>query len=153
MRRMVLVDTVVLVVYHTILVLSLYFAFAGHNQPGGGFVGGLVAGAGISLRYIAGGMPAVRAALPIGPYTALGTGLLVSTMCALVPVLLGGDLLEHAALSFSLPAIGTMKATTALPFDLGVYLLVVGVTLAAFEAFGSDDERSGEQRSAGGGAS
>jgi multisubunit Na+/H+ antiporter MnhB subunit len=148
---MMLVDTVVLVVYHSILVLSLYFAFAGHNQPGGGFVGGLVAGAAISLRYIAGGLPAVRAALPIGPYTALGTGLLISTLCATVPVLLGGGVLEHATLSLTLPAIGTMKATTALPFDLGVYLLVVGVTLAAFEAFGGDDDMPAEHEPVDGG--
>lgn len=138
MRRLVLVDTTVLVVYHAIVVLSLYLLFAGHNQPGGGFVGGLVAGAGLALHYVAGGTAAVRAAARVAPTTLLGLGLLASATTAAVPMLLGGDVLEHDVMSVTLPLIGELKATTALTFDIGVYLLVVGVVLAAFEAFGVD---------------
>ena len=53
----------------------LYLLFSGHNQPGGGFVGGLVAGSAISLRYLAGGIEGVRSISRFQPWTILGTGL------------------------------------------------------------------------------
>ena len=54
------VDVSVRVVFHAVLMMSLWLLFAGHNQPGGGFVGGLLAGSAITLRYIAGGIDEVR---------------------------------------------------------------------------------------------
>ncbi len=124
--------------YPSILALSLYFLFAGHNQPGGGFVGGLTAGAAVSLRYIAGGVAAVRSSLRLAPWTVLGGGLAIATVTALVPLATGNSLLEHAAFESDLGVLGTIKATSALPFDIGVYLVVVGLVLMAYEAFGDD---------------
>jgi multicomponent Na+:H+ antiporter subunit A len=124
--------------YASILVLSTYFLFAGHNQPGGGFVGGLTAGAAISLRYISGGVSAVRSSIRLAPWTVLGGGLAIATTTALVPLALGNSLLEHASFERDLPILGTLKATSALPFDIGVYLVVVGLVLMAYEAFGDD---------------
>jgi len=124
--------------YPSILVLSAYFLFAGHNQPGGGFVGGLTAGAAISLRYLSGGVAAVRNSFRLAPWTILGGGLTISAATALVPLVTGNSLLEHADLSWDLGPLGTMKATSALPFDIGVYLVVVGLVLMAYEAFGDD---------------
>lgn len=138
MKRLVVVDTSVRVLYHSILVLSLYFLFAGHNQPGGGFVGGLTAGAAVSFRYVAGGVDEVRRAFPVRASTILGTGLLVSTLTAIVPMALGHMVLEHAAFETTLPVLGSVKATSALPFDIGVYLVVLGLVLMMFEAFGDD---------------
>lgn len=140
MKRLVVVDTSVRVVYHSILVLSLYFLFAGHNQPGGGFVGGLVAGAAISFRYVAGGVAEVRQVFPVRPWTILGGGLFLAAGTALVPILTGNALLEHAAWQADLPLLGAVKATSALPFDIGVYLVVLGLILMMFEAFGDDGE-------------
>ncbi|MCU0261195.1 MAG: hypothetical protein MUE78_09270 [Ilumatobacteraceae bacterium] len=140
MKQLRIVDTSVRVLYHSIFVLSLYFLFAGHNQPGGGFAGGLTAGAAISLRYIARGVGSVRRAFPVQPWTILGSGLLLSATVAIVPLLLGGAVLEHDDVTVELPLLGTVKATTALPFDIGVYLLVLGLTLMAFEAFGDEPE-------------
>ena len=59
-RRLVTLDETVPLLFRVVMVGSIYLLFAGHNQPGGGFVGGLVAGAAISLRYIAGGIDEVR---------------------------------------------------------------------------------------------
>jgi multicomponent Na+:H+ antiporter subunit A len=139
-ERLPVVDTSANLLYGSILVLSLYFLFAGHNQPGGGFVGGLTAGAAISLRYVAGGIAAVRNALRLKPWTVLGSGLLVSAVTAVVPLLAGQQLLEHADLEADLPVLGTLKVTSALPFDIGVYLVVIGIVLMAYEAFGDDAE-------------
>lgn len=66
-HRSVIFDTTVRVVFDAAIVLSLYLLFAGHNQPGGGFVGGLVAAAALALRYLAGGIDEVRPLLPVGP--------------------------------------------------------------------------------------
>jgi len=136
MRRSVILDTSIRLEYHPVLVLSLYLLFAGHNQPGGGFVGGLVAGIAIALRFIAGGIDEVRAALPARPWSLLGLGLVVASVTAVVPLAFGGALLEAGKLQRDAPLLGTIKTTTALFFDIGVYLVVVGLVLMMFEAFG-----------------
>lgn len=146
MRPSLIVDTSVRVLYHSIWVVSLYFLFAGHNQPGGGFVGGLTAGAAIALRYVAGGVDAVRGAVPLRPWTVLGSGLVLASATAIIPMVQGGQVLEHAVFSAELPLLGAIKATSALPFDIGVYLVVLGVVLMMFEAFGGEvayDETTG----------
>ncbi|HUF99201.1 MAG TPA: hydrogen gas-evolving membrane-bound hydrogenase subunit E [Ilumatobacter sp.] len=139
------------VLFPSIVVLSLYFLFAGHNQPGGGFVGGLTAGAAISLRYVAGGVTSVRESFRFKPWTILGGGMVLSIGTALVPLLSGRSLLEHSSIERDVVVLGTVKATTALPFDVGVYLVVIGLVLMAFEAFGDDvapDSGSGSVGSA-----
>ena len=138
--RSPVVDASVRVLFASIGVLSLYFLFAGHNQPGGGFVGGLTAGAAISLVFVAGGLTSVRSLLPVPAWVVLGSGLVVAVVTAITPIVLGGAVLEHALFEADLPLIGTMKATSALPFDIGVYLVVVGLVLMAYEAFGEDPE-------------
>ena len=145
MRRLLVLDASVRVLFPSILVLSIYFLFTGHNQPGGGFVGGLAAGAGISVRYVAGGVSAVRRTLPFAPWYVLGTGLLVSVGTALVPMLLGGAVLEHVTWEGDVPVLGHVKTTSALVFDIGVYLIVVGLVLMVFEAFGEDIEHEVER--------
>jgi multicomponent Na+:H+ antiporter subunit A len=143
-KRLLDLDTSVRVLFPSILVLSIYFLFTGHNQPGGGFVGGLAAGAAISLRYVARGVPAVRGILPFQPWLVLGTGLLLSVLTAFVPMLTGHAILEHAVWEADLPIIGHVKVTSALPFDVGVYLIVVGLVLMVFEAFGEDPDHEVE---------
>lgn len=143
MKRSLIVDTSVHFIFYSVLVLSLYLLFAGHNQPGGGFVGGLVAGAAVGLRYIAGGIDAVREASPVQPWTILGVGLLVAALTALAPVVMGNAILEAATADWHLPVLGDVHATSATVFDIGVYLVVVGLMLMVFEAFG-DDPRTDE---------
>lgn len=143
MKRLVILDRSVRVLFHPVLIASLYLLFAGHNQPGGGFVGGLVAGAAVAMQYVAGGIDEVRRLSRFRPWTILGTGLLLTFSTASLPLLLGDQVLETAVLEGDLPIIGPLKATSALLFDLGVYLLVVGLVLMIFEAFG--DEPAPEQ--------
>ena len=140
-RRSVVLETAVRVVFHTILVFGLYLLFAGHNQPGGGFVGGLVAGCAFVLRYIAGGRAALRAAVPVDPGIPLGLGLLLAAGTGAAAWLLGGQFLESGKVELDLPVLGTLKATSALPFDLGVFLVVVGLVLAMLRTLGAEAER------------
>ena len=138
MRRLLVLDVSVRLLYPSIMVLSLYFLFAGHNQPGGGFVGGLTAAAGISIRYVAGGVAAVRESFRLQPWTVLGGGLALSVGTAIFPLLLGNTILEHGSYKVHPPLLGEVKITSALSFDVGVYFIVVGLVLMIFEAFGDD---------------
>lgn len=116
-----------------------YFLFVGHNLPGGGFVGGLVAGAAVSLRYVSGGATAVRSTFRMPSHVILGVGLTLSAVTAIVPIILGGSILEHGEWETHLPIFGKVKFVSALPFDIGVFLVVIGLVLMLFAAFGDDD--------------
>jgi len=140
-RRSVVLETAVRLVFHTILVFGVYLLFAGHNQPGGGFVGGLVAGLAFVLRYLAGGRSALRAAVPIDPGVLLGLGLLLAALTGVVALPLGGDFLESGVLKATLPLLGEVKLVSALFFDMGVFLVVVGLVLALLRTLGAEAER------------
>jgi multicomponent Na+:H+ antiporter subunit B len=135
-RRSLILDVGVQVLFHGILLLSLYLLFAGHNKPGGGFIGGLVCAAAFGLRYAAGGIDELRSVHRLGATTLLGAGLLVAASTAVASLLVGGQLLTSGKLEGDLPLLGHVKATSALPFDLGVYLVVVGLVLMVLEALG-----------------
>lgn len=136
--RLVFVDTSVRVVFHVVLLMSLWLLFAGHNQPGGGFVGGLLAGSAVTLRYMAGGIDEVRGLSRFRPWTVLGTGILLAAATATIPLLVGNGVLAVGLASLDLPLIGAVTVSSALAFDTGVYLAVVGMVLMAFESFGDD---------------
>jgi multicomponent Na+:H+ antiporter subunit A len=100
------IDAATRLLFTSIVVLSVYFLFAGHNQPGGGFVGGLVVGAALSFRFIAGGLPAVRNTVRVPARLVLGGGLALAIGTALIPIIFGGSILEHASLKLDLPIFG-----------------------------------------------
>ncbi len=137
-----LLDPTVRVVVPAALVLALYFLFAGHNQPGGGFAGGLVAGAALALVFVAGGIEAVRAIVRLRPTTVIGSGLALSAATALVPLLLGHGVLSSAKGSIDLPVLGVVHVTSALAFDAGVFVVVIGVVAAILESFGPSEVAS-----------
>jgi multicomponent Na+:H+ antiporter subunit A len=137
-RRSLILDTTVRLVFDAALVLSVYLLFAGHNQPGGGFVGGLVAGAAIALRYIAGGLDEIHAMVPMRPWIFLSVGLALAAGAALVPIVVGQTPLDQRAFEWDLAVLGNVKLTTATVFDSGVYLIVIGLVLMIFEGLGED---------------
>jgi multicomponent Na+:H+ antiporter subunit A len=140
-RRSVVLETAVRLVFHTVLVFSLYLLFAGHNQPGGGFVGGLVAGAAFVLRYVAGGRAALKAAVPVDPGVPVGAGLALAAGTGMAAWVFGGQFLESGKVELTLPVLGYLKVTSALPFDTGVYLVVVGLVLGVLRTLGAEAER------------
>ncbi len=137
-RRIVFVDGTVHIIFPAIMMLSLWLLFAGHNQPGGGFVGGLLAGAAIALRYVAGGTSAVRDQSRFRAWSVLGCGLAVAAVTAIGPLAWGNPILSVASTTLHPPIVGELTLSSALAFDIGVYLVVVGTTMMAFEAFGDD---------------
>ena len=125
-----------------LLVFSLYLLFAGHNQPGGGFAGGLVAGVVVALAWSAGGTQTVWRILPIRSSALLGAGLTLASLTGFASLLAGGGFLESAYLEVTVPLFGDVKAVSALAFDAGVYLVVVAMSLGLVRALG---EESGEE--------
>ncbi|NKY46670.1 Na+/H+ antiporter subunit A [Nocardia cerradoensis] len=123
--------------FPTIMVLSAYFFFAGHNAPGGGFAGGLTAGLALVLRYLAGGRYELAEALPVDAGHVLGAGLVLSAGTATGSLLLGAPPLSSAIIEVTLPVLGHIKFVTAMLFDLGVYLIVVGLVLDVLRSLGA----------------
>ena len=124
-------------IFPLIMVLSAYFFFAGHNTPGGGFAGGLTAGLALVLRYLAGGRYEFGETLPFDAGKILGAGLGLSAGTAVASLLLGAPVLSSALIEVDLPVLGTVKFVTALFFDLGVYLIVVGLVLDVLRSLGA----------------
>jgi len=100
----------------------------GHNEPGGGFTGGLVASAGFALYGLAQGPRAVRRALNFDVRALIGAGLLLALASALVPVTIGQPFFRAIWWEIS-PGDAQIKFGTPTFFDFGVYLVVIGVVL------------------------
>ncbi|ROR54068.1 multisubunit sodium/proton antiporter MrpA subunit /multisubunit sodium/proton antiporter MrpB subunit [Luteococcus japonicus] len=130
------------IIFHTVLLWSLYLLFTGHNAPGGGFAAGIVAGLALVIRYLAGGGDELRAALPVMPGALLGTGLFLSAGFGLVSMLAGGDVLQSWIFDLHLPLLGDLHLVTSVFFDIGVYLVVIGLVLDILRSLGSgiDDQ-------------
>ncbi|MDV8069795.1 Na+/H+ antiporter subunit A [Rhodococcus sp. IEGM 1366] len=136
-HRSLVLEVTTRLVFPTIMVLSIYFFFSGHNAPGGGFAGGLTAGLALVLRYLAGGRYELGEAVPIDAGKILGLGLALSAGTAIISLFLGAPALSSAVFEFTLPLIGHVKLVTALFFDLGVYLIVVGLVLDVLRSLGA----------------
>ena len=118
------------------LLFSVFLLLRGHNEPGGGFVGGLIAAAGFALVGLAAGWTAARKALAIEPRKLIVLGLTLAAGSGLIALL--GDLpyLTGIWSPASFPGIG--KAGTPLLFDLGVYFVVLGVVMMFLISLGEE---------------
>ena len=114
------------------IVVGSYLLFAGHNRPGGGFAAGLVFGAVLTLRTVAGlQRPSHGSGL-----IALGVAIVAATAAA--PLLVGAPFLDQGLLSGDLPLFGEVKAGSALIFDIGVTAIVVGLVAALLDGVADD---------------
>jgi len=111
-----------------LLLFALFLLLRGHNEPGGGFVGGLVVAAAFVLYAIAYGVDASRRALLVAPSTLLGAGLLVALGSGVPAILVGRPFLTAIWTTIGAePA--AFDVGTPLVFDVGVFLAVIGVVL------------------------
>ncbi|GAT11236.1 NADH:ubiquinone oxidoreductase subunit 5 (chain L)/multisubunit Na+/H+ antiporter, MnhA subunit [Mycolicibacterium novocastrense] len=149
-HRSLILEVATRVIFPLIMVLSAYFFFAGHNTPGGGFAGGLTAGLALVLRYLAGGRYELGETLPLDAGKILGAGLTLAAGTAFASLLVGAPALSSALIEVDVPVLGTVKFVTALFFDLGVYLIVVGLVLDVLRSLGAriDVELGQEQKTA-----
>ena len=110
-----------------LVLFSVFILFRGHNEPGGGFVGGLLIAGAFALYSLAYEAEAARRLLRFDPRTIIGVGLVTSAVSGLAAVWHGQPFLTGLWLPYRIPFLG--KLGTVFFFDLGVYLVVLGTTL------------------------
>jgi multicomponent Na+:H+ antiporter subunit B len=111
------------------LIFSVFICLRGHNEPGGGFIGGLIAAAGIAVLGIADGSAAARRALRVDPMAIAGAGVVMAALSGLASLFTGSPFLTSIWAYLPLGET-SVPLSTPLVFDIGVYLVVFG-TLAA----------------------
>jgi multicomponent Na+:H+ antiporter subunit A len=134
--RSLVLDVGIRAAFHTVLLFSVFLLFAGHNAPGGGFIGGLVAGAAFMLRYVGGGAGDVQR---VPSEVLLGGGVVVAVGTGMASLVAGGDFLESGYRQLDLPVLGKVSLTSVLAFDVGVYLVVVGLVIGVLRSLGREE--------------
>lgn len=129
------------VLFPLMLVFSIWLLLIGHNSPGGGFAGGVIAGLAFLLRYLAGGRYDLGEAMPIPAGRLLGMGLFVAAAGGAAPLAFGNAVLESTAVHLDLGGWGEIHFTTAMILDIGVYILVVGLVIDLVSALGAEIDR------------
>nr|WP_309248120.1 Na+/H+ antiporter subunit A [Rothia santali] len=144
-NRSLMLEVITRLLFHTVMLVSVYLLLAGHNLPGGGFAGGLLAGLALAMRYLAGGRYELEEATPVNAGVLLGSGLLVSALYALTPLLWGGAVFSSYAIDADLPVFGDVHFVTSVIFDVGVYLVVIGLILDVLRSLGGKVDESLEK--------
>jgi multicomponent Na+:H+ antiporter subunit B len=129
MRYSVIVRTTGYVLLPLLALFSLYLLLRGHNAPGGGFIGGLVAAAAVTLYVFSVDVAAARRVLGATPQTVFAIGLIIATLSAFPGAFLDEPFFKGVWTSLDVPGFGELKLGTPLLFDVGVYLTVIGFAL------------------------
>lgn len=135
-KHPLILETLSRVLLPLALLISVFIFLRGHNLPGGGFIAGLVTAIALVLQYIASGSQWVEQRLPLNYAAMAGAGVLIAGLTGLGSWLFGYPFLTSAFGHFELPLIGEIELATAMLFDLGVYLTVVGAALLILSYLG-----------------
>ena len=123
--KTVILHTTVKLLMPLFFLFSVFLLFRGHNLPGGGFIGGLLAAIALFLHSMIFGVDNTLKKYKLSPGRIMAAGLLVALVAVIIPLFFGLPLFEGIWGSFRLPLIG--KLGTPMLFDIGVYLVVIGV--------------------------
>jgi multicomponent Na+:H+ antiporter subunit B len=134
----VILSTASRYLFPLMLIFSFFLLLRGHNEPGGGFVGGLVAAAAYALYLIANGVEEAKKLLKAEPIKLIALGLLLAVISAFISVVTGQDFMKGVWAKNEYPVIG--KVGTPLLFDLGVYFLVLGIVLKIVFSLAEEDK-------------
>lgn len=113
------------ILYPVMLLVAIWILFRGHNEPGGGFIGGMVAVSATAMLAVAHGASEAAGKLPGGPLRLTAGGVLLSLVSGLPALLLGLPYMTHLWASLPL-GFTELKLSTVLLFDLGVFAAVWG---------------------------
>jgi multicomponent Na+:H+ antiporter subunit B len=117
---------------YLMVLFSIFVLIRGHNYPGGGFIGGIVAGTGILFDALANTVSKSQEKLTIKPINIIGIGILIAFLAAITGPLSGDPLLTGKWIKPDLPLIGMVKLGSPLLFDTGVYFVVTGSFITMF---------------------
>lgn len=132
----VILKVVTKVTVFIIILYGLYIFFAGHYYPGGGFIGGLITAGAIVLLLLAYDIKTVASILPIDYKILMAIGLFIAVATSSGALFFNLPFLTHGYWEIYLPILGETGFHTAVFFDTGVYLVVVGVTLTIIQTIG-----------------
>lgn len=135
----VILRTVVRAVVFIILTLGIYLFFAGHNAPGGGFIGGLVLGSAVVLMYLTYDIETVYKSMPFDFKKVAALGVLLATGSAIAALFFDEPFLQQTDGDFTLPILGEVHLTTVTIFEAGVALTVIGVLVTIILSISEDD--------------
>jgi len=134
--------TVVRLLFFFINVFALYLLLRGHNLPGGGFIAGLATAISLILLSLAIGLEDMHRVMRFDPVRLAAAGLMVATVTGAAPILFGRPFLEHFDFHFTrVPVFGDLHVGTPLVFDIGVYLVVVGIACKIIFILGKSTQR------------
>ena len=135
----VILRTVVRAVVFIILTLGIYLFFAGHNAPGGGFIGGLVLGSAVVLMYLTYDIETVYKSMPFDFKKVAALGVLLATGSAIAALFFDAPFLQQTDGYFTLPILGEVHLTTVTIFEAGVALTVIGVLVTIILSISEDE--------------
>jgi multicomponent Na+:H+ antiporter subunit B len=135
----IILETSLKVLLFIIALYSVYIFTAGHYYPGGGFIGGLMTSGAIVLLLITYDIETVAKILPINYRFLTASGLLIAIATSAGAMLFNVPFLTHVFTDVHLPVIGELSLHTATLFDLGVYFVVIGVTMTIIQTIGGDE--------------
>lgn len=121
----IILRTIAPVITSLMVLFSIFVLLRGHNEPGGGFIGGLIAVSALAIYGIAFGVNSVRRAIRFHPLAIAGAGLLLATVSGLASIIAGVPFMTGLWIYPSLFGVEVPLATV-MSFDIGVYLVVVG---------------------------
>ena len=130
------------------LTVGVFILLRGHNMPGGGFIAGLIIGVALIMQYMASGYAWADRQMRIDYHALIGVGVLIAGITGIGAWYGGAPFLTSGYDYFHLPLIGEVELATAMAFDLGVFLTVVGVvmlTLANLSRVGRKAEPQPDQ--------
>ncbi|WP_278925894.1 Na+/H+ antiporter Mnh2 subunit B [Staphylococcus auricularis] len=125
----VVLKTVTKIVVFILLTFGFYVFFAGHNNPGGGFIGGLIFSSAFLLMFLAFDVKQVLLSLPVDFRILMIIGSLITVATAVVPMFFGKPFLYQTDAHIDVPLLGDLHVTTVTLFESGVLLTVVGVVV------------------------
>jgi multicomponent K+:H+ antiporter subunit A len=128
------------------LAVSVYMFLRGHNEPGGGFIAGLVLAVPLLLQYVLSGLGAVQARLPVDYLATIAIGLLIATLTGVASWAFGYPFLTSSTPHPVLPLFGEVPLASAMAFDLGVFLVVAGSAMLALATLGGVSLRAPRAR-------
>ncbi|OEC37208.1 multicomponent K+:H+ antiporter subunit A [Pseudomonas cuatrocienegasensis] len=145
-RHPLILETLSRVLLPMALLISVFIFLRGHNLPGGGFIAGLVTAVALILQYVASGIVWTQQRLPMNYHRMAGAGVMVAGVTGLASFVFERPFLTSTFGHFNIPLIGEIELASAMLFDLGVYLTVVGATLLILANLGKlTQEKAGHE--------
>lgn len=132
----IIVRTTLKIIVPLFMLFSVYLLFRGHNLPGGGFIGGLIAAIPIVFHVMVYGVEKTKKIFRLNVFLLMGLGLFIAAGSGLISMFMGDVFLTSIWGDFEIPLLG--KPGTPIMFDIGVYLVVVGIVLRIAFAMSED---------------